>query len=147
MCMRRGSDKTNAIDFSVVIIEDSEVLLDLYQMSFDDIGERKNINFSVDVYNSAHDFINTYHQKKYNLAIVDWVFPEKEDGRDICEKILSDEIAENIFVCSGYADNPKVLDYCLLRHIGAVPKPVQEEELSKIISKVIERLPCTIGKK
>ncbi|MGA1876187.1 MAG: response regulator, partial [bacterium] len=77
--------------------------------------------------------------RPFDAVILDLTVPGGMGGQEALEKIHEIDPKAKVIVSSGYADDPVLADYRRYGFSGAVAKPYEISELSRILFTIINR--------
>ncbi len=96
----------------------------------------RNLDLSIDVYDSGNELLKAVEHKKYNLIILDIEMPEI-DGISLAKKIR--ETYEEIALCFLTSHVEYALKGYEVNALRYLTKPVKAEQLSEVITYLIEK--------
>ena len=117
-------------------MDDDEMVRTVTQAMLAQLGHEvehsKNGEEAVKLYLEASNTNN-----KYDLVIMDLTIPGGMGGQEAVQKVLAIDSSAKVIVSSGYSNDPVMASYNEYGFCGAVVKPYQLQELSKVISQVL----------
>ena len=120
----------------VLLMDDDEMVRTVTQAMLAQLGHEvehsKNGEEAVKLYLEASNTNN-----KYDLVIMDLTIPGGMGGQEAVQKVLAIDSSAKVSVSSGYSNDPVMASYNEYGFCGAVVKPYQLQELSKVISQVL----------
>lgn len=123
---------------TVLILDDDEDVLALLTYAL------KRLGFDVECATHGSDAIEMSRKKRdegksYDAAILDLNIPGRMGGKEIISTILELSPKTKAFVSSGYPDDPCMLNFRSYGFFGAIPKPINYEDLVAAFAPIINQ--------
>ncbi len=120
----------------VLIMDDEEMIRGIEQALLEELG------YMVESAENGSEAVELYLKRKeqgqpFDAVILDLIIPGEDGGKETIKKLLEIDPNVKAIVCSGYSNDPVISNYRDYGFKGALCKPFQLEEFSKIINKVL----------
>ena len=138
--LREREEKTGGIlrgQGRILLIDDEEIVLDAAEAVLHHLG------YEVEVAGDGKEAVTLYQKAQkignpFDVAVVDLTIPGGMGGKEIIQNLLEIDPDVKAIVSSGYSDDPVMAHYTEYGFRGVVSKPYTVEELSKVLSTVLE---------
>jgi len=130
------TEETVGGEGTILVMDDEEIIRDLAKSLLTHLGYKillaQDGSQAIDIYTNAMQ-----NNEKIDLLIMDLTVPGDMGGKEAMEKILKIAPDAKALVSSGYYDDPVLADYKKYGFKGVLTKPYSINELSKLVSKII----------
>ncbi len=122
----------------ILIMDDDEMLLDMAKEMLVALGHEavlaENGEKAVELYQES---VNS--GKLFHMVIMDLTVPGGMGGKDAVRKVLNINPDARVIVSSGYSNDPVMANYKDFGFCSTIIKPYRLQDLSDVISQVLER--------
>lgn len=120
-----------ALQSRLLVVDDSEDVLESLQMVLDDLG------YQVDTARSGSQALDRVKSVFYGLVLCDVGMPGMS-GWQVAEKIRSAVPGTKVFLLTGFADQIQSDDPRLELVDGVLPKPIEIDRLARFLSEQVQ---------
>ena len=129
-CFRNGPGVNNVhVNHNILIVDDDDDIIDCYKFIFEYEG------FKIECAHSPDEALNKAREKKYVIAILDYVLPNMR-GDELAEKLLKIDDTINLIFISGYTHTEETLNRKGIRARRVFMKPINPESLIDAINSI-----------
>jgi len=129
-CFRNGRGVNNVhVNRNILIVDDDDDIIDCYKFIFEYEG------FKIECAHSPDEALNKAREKKYVIAILDYVLPNMR-GDELAEKLLKIDDTINLIFISGYTHTEETLNRKGIRARRVFMKPINPESLIDAINSI-----------
>jgi len=114
---------------NILIVDDDDDIIDCYKFIFEYEG------FEIESTHSPDEALNKAREKKYVIAILDYVLPHMR-GDELAEKLLKIDESINLIFISGYTDAEETVRRKGIRAYRFFMKPINPESLIDAIKSI-----------
>lgn len=125
--------KLSSKDIKILFVEDKE----LTRETFKNLLEK--IFSNVETASDGIEGLNRYKEKRYDIVITDIDMPNM-DGLEMSKKIKEIKEDQHIIIVSAYKSIDNYVDAIKIGVDGYILKPVQLEQIMKVLSKTVENI-------
>ncbi|KTD05103.1 response regulator transcription factor [Fluoribacter gormanii] len=119
---------------TIYIVDDDENVLRALKWLFD------SMSFEVKIYLDATSFLEQYDPKHTGCLITDVRMPDM-DGLELLGKLKRQNSLLNVIIITAYGDIPMAVRAIKAGAIDFITKPINEQDLLKLIKKCLEHYP------
>jgi diguanylate cyclase (GGDEF)-like protein len=132
------SVKNSGQGLRVLVVDDELVIQHFLQMSLESMG------FAVEVFGTLQSITTRCQKADFDLVVVDKNLPDGS-GLTLCKELVEKQIDAELVVISGYANLASAVEAIRLGVADYVVKPVDLEDLTLRISRVVDHLKLKRG--
>lgn len=136
-CFRNGHGVNNVHDNrNILIVDDDDDIIDSFKFIFECEG------FKIDCAHSPDEALNMAREKKYEVAILDYILPNMR-GDELAEKLNNIDDSMYLIFISGYTDAEETINRKGICAYRFFMKPINPESLLDAIKSIAAEPPYT----
>lgn len=124
------------VNRNILIVDDDDDIIDCFKFIFECEG------FKIECAHSPDEALNKAREKKYVVAILDYILPNMR-GDELAEKLRDIDESINLIFISGYTDAEETINRKGISAYRFFMKPINPESLINAIKSIAAEPPHT----